>query len=242
MDKGNKAADTIIENKEITRRNFLKVIGVFSVGTGILPEIISCSKPGPGKYPVSMGYILVDTKKCQGCVACMLACSTVHEGSINLSRSRIQVMQNSFGNWPSDVSISQCRQCKEPQCVLACPSKAMHVDTENGNVRLVNRTRCIGCGRCIAACPYEPRKPILRPGKENENGDKAVKCDLCVNTPYHWESCGGGPEGKQACVEVCPVGAISFTSIMPLQSDDSGYDVNLRNLDWGLIGYPWFFD
>ena len=169
------------------------------------------------------------------------AISTVHEGNINLSRSRIQILQNSFENWPTDISLSQCRQCKNSQCVKACP-KAMYVDTENGNIRLVDRTKCIGCGRCVAVFPYEHRKPIMRPGKDNKNGDKAIKCDLSVNTPYHGESCGVGPEGKQACVEVCPVGAIPFTSKMPLQTGDSEYDVNLRNLDWGLIGYPWFFD
>ena len=46
------------------------------------------------KLPPSDGYILVDTKKCQGCVSCMLACSLVHEGLESQSLSRIQIIQD----------------------------------------------------------------------------------------------------------------------------------------------------
>jgi len=63
---------------------------------------------------------------------------------------------------------------------------------------------------------------------------KSRKCDLCADTPYHWDQGGGGPNGKQACVEVCPMSAILFTSQIPEK-----YDVNLRQYDsWGDLGYP----
>ena len=75
------------------------------------------------------GYILVDSKKCQGCQSCMMACSMVHEGEINLSLARIQVMQNILSNWPDDIKIVQCRQCANPLCVPACPTGALYVDT-----------------------------------------------------------------------------------------------------------------
>jgi protein NrfC len=74
---------------------------------------------------------------------------------------------------------------------------------------------------------------------DNYGGDeKSRKCDLCANAPYHWDKEGGGPEGKQACVEVCPVGAIKFTREVPRQEGDSGYKVNLRGESWKQLGYP----
>ncbi len=42
----------------------------------------------------------------------------------------------------------------------------------------------------------------------------------------------------QACVEVCPVGAIKFTNKIPLQEGDAGYKVNLRDSAWARLGYP----
>ena len=43
-----------------------------------------------------------------------------------------------------------------------------------------------------------------------------LKSVICVlNTPYHWDEVGGGPDGKQACVEFCPVKAIQFTKEVP---------------------------
>ena len=73
---------------------------------------------------------------------------------------------------------------------------------------------------------------------ENFNDDKkSRKCDLCAITPYHWDEAGGGPDGKQACVEVCPVGAIKFTREIPVQDGDAGYKVNLRDSAWQQLGY-----
>ncbi len=53
-----------------------------------------------------------------------------------------------------------------------------------------------------------------------------MKCDLCVDTP-HWPE-QGGPLGKPACVEVCPVEAIVLTNEAPTQAGDEGYEVDLR--------------
>jgi protein NrfC len=172
--------------------------------------------------PMSEGYILVDSQKCQGCLSCMMACSLVHEGAANLSLSRIQVMQNILISWPDDIKIVQCRQCANPLCLKACPTGALHVDTAHGNIRVTDESKCDGCRKCIDACSYTPSRLMWNPAKE-----KAIKCDLCLDTPY-WEE-QGGPGGKQACVEVCPQGVIKFTSKVPNQRGDAGYDLNLRD-------------
>jgi ferredoxin len=89
----------------ISRRSFLKLSKNVLVGIGAggaLTHIVWIKK-GLAAYPVSEGYLVVDIKKCQGCVSCMLACSLVHEGVENLSLARIQVLQNSFDNWLKPV-------------------------------------------------------------------------------------------------------------------------------------------
>ena len=60
--------------------------------------------------PAAEGYLLVDPKKCQGCLSCMMACSLVHHGSVNLSLARIQVTHNHLANFPDDAMIAICRQ------------------------------------------------------------------------------------------------------------------------------------
>lgn len=223
-----------------TRRHFLKLSGVAAIGVGVggaLPGLIWIDR-ATAAIPASEGYLLVDTKKCQGCMSCMLACSLVHEGVENLSLSRIQVIQNSFQKWPHDLTIEQCRQCVKPYCVEACPVGAIKAHPTYGYVRMVDPDKCIGCGDCFEACPYTPSRVMVGPDERYQKQEKARKCDLCANAPYHWDEKGGGPQGKQACVEVCPVNAITFTAQIPLQEGDAGYKVDLRDWKWGALGYP----
>jgi protein NrfC len=160
----------------------------------------------------------------------MLACSLVHEGRENLSLSRIQIVQNPFETFPEDITLVQCRQCVEPACLEACPTGALHVDAEHGNVRRVDAEKCIGCLGCVNACPYVPGRAIW-----NHEEGHSQKCDLCAATP-HWEE-SGGPGGKQACVQVCPLGALSFVTEVPEQQGDEGYQANLRGEGWRKLGY-----
>jgi protein NrfC len=233
------------DHNTVSRRDFMKVTGtiIFVMGSG--GYLYADNNPGnlakvsakSAGIPPSQGYLLVDTRKCQGCMSCMLACTLVHEGVENPSLSRIQIIQNPFEPFPDDVTIEQCRQCVEPACVEACLENALVVNADYGNVRMVDKTKCTGCGDCVEACPYMPSRPVLASDKNFNDQNKSRKCDLCAITPYHWDATGGGPDGKQACVEVCPVGAIKFTQKIPVQEGDAGYKVNLRDSVWQQLGY-----
>jgi protein NrfC len=252
-------------NTGITRRDFIKVTGavVIVVGVGGCSLVgteespTPTNTPGPTHTPVPTGtpetgqilvtpelippadgYLLVDIAKCQGCLSCMLACSLIHEGVESLSLSRIQIMQDSFASFPDDLTIEQCRQCVDPACVPVCPVDALEPDPKYGNVRIVDKELCIGCGLCFEACPFTPSRAFLAADPAYDNEAKSQKCDLCANAPYHWDEAGGGPEGKQACVAICPVGAIAFTREIPVQEGVSGYKVNLRDENWAALGYP----
>ena len=214
----------------ISRRHFLAALGGVGVGallagTGVAHFL------GDGVFAVeaSGGYLLVDTKKCAGCETCMMACSLAHHGHVNRSLSRMQIKKNPLGCFPNEIGQNQCRQCANPGCVKACPTGAMHVDAQTG-VRMVDERLCIGCESCVAGCYFTPSRV-----EWNFEEKHAQKCDLCLNTPYMEED--GGPGGCQACVKVCPVSAIKFTTELP-QQDDSGYLVNLRNEHWAILGFP----
>jgi len=225
---------------EFTRRHFLKISGTAAIGvelSGALPGILWMDE-ATAAIPAAEGYLLVDTKKCQGCASCMLACSLVHEGVESLSLARIQILQNSFESFPDDLTIEQCRQCVEPACVKECPTGALKANATFGHVRMVDKEKCDGCGACYDACPYTPSRAVVAADKDFDRELKSRKCDLCANAPFHWDEAGGGPDGKQACVAVCPVGAIKFTKKIPEQEGDDGYKVNLRDRNWGTLGYP----
>jgi protein NrfC len=225
------------DRKRLSRRDFLvtggTVVAVDALITATPAKAVVSPTPAVAEtaYPASQGYLVYDSKKCAGCTTCMLSCSLVHYGVQNLSKSRIQIMQDSFGKFPNDVKMAPCRQCKVPVCVQNCPVGAAFVDTENGNVRRIDSEKCIGCETCIKMCPQQPHRPVWV--AINGKG-KSSKCDLCIDTPYWNEK--GGPGGKQACVETCPMMAIRFVSQMPDQKETEGYDVNLRNDHWINLG------
>jgi protein NrfC len=179
-------------------------------------------------FATSKGYIVVDPKKCVGCLSCMMACSLVHEGKTSLSLSRIQVLNNPFERFPDDIIQEQCKQCVNPPCVAACPTGALHIDPTTG-VRVVDKEKCIFCFKCMKACRNVPSMMI-----PNVEKKYMIKCDLCMDTPYWGEK--GGVDGKHACEEACPFKAIKFVKEVPEQLDMSGYYVNLRSKRWEELG------
>jgi protein NrfC len=194
---------------------------VSTVAPAAIQQPVVAPQSACATYAPSSAYLVVDSKKCAGCQTCMLACSMVHEGVANPSLSRIQVVQSAFPSFPNDLQINQCRQCTTPLCVQNCPTGACHVDAANGNVRVIDQAVCIGCQTCLSSCPHPPHRTVWNPVAK-----KSSKCDLCANAPFWKEA--GGPDGKQACVSVCTMGALSVVKEVPSQLDSSGYDVNLR--------------
>lgn len=218
------ARDKKSEKKKFSRRDFVVGGGTLVAGgalTVAVPEELSAEENAcKDEYPLSKGYLVYDSRQCSGCLSCMLTCSLVHDGEAGTSSSRIQIDRNVFDPYPQDIQIFVCRQCPEPMCVKNCPTGACHVSTENGNVRMIDAEKCIGCKACINACPYIPHRTIF-----NVAANKSTKCDLCVNTPYFSKK--GGPFDEQACVTICPAGALKLVASLPSQKDNSGYDLNL---------------
>ena len=226
---GNKADnDEAAAKKKFSRRDFLATGGIAVAAPAIIATATStadAAQSAGANIPRSQGYLVYDSRKCIGCTTCMLGCSLAHYGEQNLSLARIQIIQDSFGKFPNDLIIAPCRHCVEPVCIRACPVGAAYADAANGNVRVIDSQKCIGCRMCLRMCPQQPRRTIW-----NGSTNKSTKCDLCINTP-HWNE-KGGPGGKQACVETCPMRAIKFVTETPDQEETNGYQVNLRNDHW----------
>jgi protein NrfC len=224
MAGGNQASNKDAEKKKFSRRDFVVGSGTVLAGgalTAYTPATALGATPAEkNPYPLSKGYVIYDSRLCAGCQSCMLACSLVHEGAASASLSRIQVSRAVLAQYPYDIQMSVCRQCPEPMCVKNCPTGACHVSEANGNVRMIDADKCIGCQTCLKACPYSPHRTIWNPAAK-----KSTKCDLCADAPYF--SKPGGPSGAQACVTTCPMGALKLVAELPSQNDISGYDVDL---------------
>lgn len=227
---------------QVLRRDFLRgsgaVIAAGTLGVGVSGMAAEASPQAAAKpYPKSAAYIVYDSRVCLGCQSCMFACSMTHEGKANPSLSRIQIIRDapSFTKYPYDVVLSPCRQCVSPLCVQNCPTGACHVDEANGNIRRIDQSKCIGCKRCIQSCPHKPHRTIWDFTKK-----KSTKCDLCLDAPFWSEK--GGPGGKQACIETCPVKALKLVTEAPEQEDIDGYEVNLapppRKMNFPGMGFP----
>jgi Fe-S-cluster-containing dehydrogenase component len=145
----------------------------------------------------SIGRIIHNQDLCSGCRLCQIVCSTYHEGVSSPALSRLQYKKYELGGYITDVF--PCKQCDGPECLYACPTGALHVDTTTG-ARVVDPDVCIGCQMCINACPVVP--PRIR---FNAAKNIAFKCDLC----------GGDPQ----CVKFCPMGALTASWI---EVEDTG--------------------
>ena len=78
-----------------------------------------------------------------------------------------------FGNWT--INPETCHQCENAPCMLACPVGAITPDPLTG-VRLLDQDVCIGCGACVAACPW--KMPRIDPSKGKST--KCIACGACV--------------------------------------------------------------
>ena len=223
MVKDKKSETRKVSGKKYSRRHFVAGGGAILAGgaLGSYAEAEAATAPAKASdYPQSTAYLIYDSRQCSGCQSCMLTCSLVHEGEASTSLSRIQVSRSVLTRYPYDIQIAVCRQCPEPLCVANCPTGACHVDTDNGNVRRTDESKCIGCQTCLKSCPFSPHRTIWKPA-----AGKATKCDLCIDSPYF--SKRGGPSGEQACVGICPMGALKLVHELPSQIDIGGYDVDL---------------
>jgi formate dehydrogenase iron-sulfur subunit len=154
---------------------------------------------------------LIDTSTCIGCKACEVACqewndlpaeTTVNLGTYQTLPEMTPHLWNliRFNEVEMDGQLhwfmrkDQCMHCADPGCMKACPAPGAIVQYENGIVDF-EQENCIGCGYCIAGCPFNVPKL-------SSQTKKVYKCTLCVDRV----SVGLEP----ACIKACPTNCLSF--------------------------------
>lgn len=145
---------------------------------------------------------VIDQTRCIGCHACSTACKSENDVPLGVNRTYVKYVD--VGIFPAvrrAIQVTRCNQCDHPPCVAACPTAAMH-RRDDGIVDF-DKSICIGCQACIAACPYDA---IFI----NPEDHSAEKCNFCA----HRIEVGLEP----ACVIVCPTEAIM---IGDLENQDS---------------------
>ena len=184
-------------DKEMTRRKFLELTGKGAAGLAASSSLLSLfgitkaqAESGAVSLLATPDFVLVANKaKCTGCQRCELNCTLANDGDCHPYMSRIRVRDvvnygseidankavgnGMFGDWT--VQPETCKQCADPACLNACPMKAIYVEELTG-VRKIDEEKCVGCGACVAACPWHmPRIDV-----ETRKSTKCVSCGACV--------------------------------------------------------------
>ena len=135
---------------------------------------------------------VIDHTRCIGCHACSTACKAENQVPLGVNRTYVKYVD--VGVFPQArraFQVTRCNQCDKPPCTVACPTSAMYRRADG--VVDFDKSICIGCKACIAACPYDA---IFI----NPEDHSAEKCNVCA----HRLDVGLEP----ACVVVCPAEAI----------------------------------
>ncbi|MBF0278839.1 MAG: 4Fe-4S dicluster domain-containing protein [SAR324 cluster bacterium] len=148
--------------------------------------------------------MVIDTRACVGCSACVYACKSENSVPEGFCRDWIeQKIQGSFPNLTMELRSNRCQHCEDAPCVTYCPTGSSHY-AGDGTVQ-IDRDLCTGCKACLAACPYDARyiHPI----------GYADKCSFC----QHRLKKGLQP----ACVTTCPTDALH---LVDLNSNDGIFE------------------
>jgi len=147
----------------------------------------------------------INTDRCVSCDDCVSACATAHDGNPRFIRHGISHQNLMIAN--------ACMHCKDPVCLIGCPTGAIHRDIDTGSV-IIDSVTCVGCATCANSCPYNNIRMAEIRGRDGafltdaEGGQiyKATKCDLCADQL-------GGP----ACQRACPHDALMRIDIKNIE-------------------------
>jgi len=155
--------------------------------------------------------MVIDLRKCIGCMSCMVACKAEFGVPMGVWRTWVKVADR--GSYPNTKRIFMpqlCNHCDYPVCVRNCPTQATYKHKDGFVLQRYNR--CIGCRTCMVACPYNARH-LIPAKRTDDNLPKLVvdKCTLCI----HRVKKGIVP----ACVQACVGGARIFGDLNDPKSE-----------------------
>jgi tetrathionate reductase subunit B len=146
--------------------------------------------------------MVLDTRHCVACSACVIACKT--ENEVPQGGFRDWVVSETTGSFPllsTENRSERCNHCSLAPCIDNCPTGASYRGP--GGTVQIDRGKCTGCKNCISACPYGAR--FVHPDGFID------KCTFCMHR-------GGA---YTACSSVCPTECIHFGDLNDPHSDVS---------------------
>lgn len=163
--------------------------------------------------------MVFDLRRCIGCNACTVACK--QENSLPYGVFYTKTLSEEVGEYPNMTRTyipTLCNHCEDAPCQRVCPTGATY--TRADGIVLVDGDKCIGCGSCVVACPYDQRTllepemltrglfrngeltPFEQQGYKRFTAGTATKCTFC----HERVDAGLQP----ACVATCPTEARIF--------------------------------
>lgn len=166
------AVDAESVSPPLTRRDLVqRLVGV---GAGALAtalaagaSVSSLATAPPARAAVPAGGLptkrkfrygmVIDTRRCVGCRACVVACKAENKTPPGVSYTVVveEAVANRFDDKPIFMT-KPCFHCENPPCVDVCPVSATFKRERDGIV-VIDYDRCIGCRYCITGCPYGAR-------------------------------------------------------------------------------------
>jgi anaerobic dimethyl sulfoxide reductase subunit B len=162
-----------------------------------------------------MTYAFVfDESSCTGCKACQIACKDKNNLPLGVLWRRVYEVnggkwRQTGDAWTSTVfaynlSIA-CNHCVHPKCAGVCPVDAYEVRPDG--IVLIDTKKCIGCGYCAWACPYDAPQA-------DKSAGYMTKCNLCFDNLD-----AGLPP---ACVSACPLRCLDLVDTSDRGRENKG--------------------
>ncbi len=236
------------ENQIVSRRKALKTAGV-AVAGAVAVVALGTKTAEAAKKKAPRWAMVIDARRCTGCRTCTIADKAEYDVPLGSWQTVVrEVEMGSYPNVGKTFLSKLCNHCEGdakdgvPPCVKICPEKESgvrkkFVTPDGKKIRyrtgatykrpdgmiLIDNSLCIGCGKCIKACPYGARsfnKRLIAGKSKLDNG--ISKCSFC----RHRVDNGVVP----ACASACPNKVRNFGDL-----NDPGSEVSKLVKEFNLL-------